>query len=272
MTTNAPTAALTAPVLCLAAAFVAVTDVAPAIAQAPAGDGRAFISVNGGLQAMTRNFSENIAFPESGGVYREVLSGAAAHEQARFESAYRFKTAMLFDVSGGVRVARHFGLGVGVSRFGIEDTARVSAQVPHPLFFDRDRSISGASPPLTRSERAIHLQALAIVPAGRSVTVTVFGGPTVFNVTQHLVTDVRFTHEYPYDTAAFSSTDTRREFGTTLGFHLGADVAYYFSAIAGIGGLIRYSRATAELPSAGDGALDIEVGGLHTVGGLRLRF
>ena len=259
----------------LAAAGAMLAGAAPAVAQAPAGDARVFITVNGGLQTMTSGFSENVVFLESGGEYpteRGVISDAAAREQARFESDYRFENGTLFDVSGGVRVASYFGVGLGVSRFNIEETASVSAQVPHPIHFERDRTISGASPPLDREESAVHLQALVVLPVNRSLTVTGFGGPSFFNVKQQLVTDVNFTHAYPYGMAAFSSAVVDRESGSTVGFNVGADVAFYFTGNVGVGWLTRYSRGTLELPSAGDDTLDIETGGLHTAVGLRLRF
>lgn len=256
----------------LAGAAVALAAAAPASAQAPPGEARVFVTVNGGLQALTRGFSENVVFPESGGAYEDVLSGAAAQEQARFTSDYRPRNGTLLDASGGVRIASHFGIGIGVSRFSYEDAASVAALAPHPFFLDRDRSLSGASPPLTRGETAVHLQALALAPASPSVTVTVFGGPTFFDVSQQLVTDVRFTHEYPYDTAAFASAAASRKSGSKIGFNVGADVVWYFSTRVGIGWLTRYSRAVVELPSAGGGAVEVPAGGLHTAGGLRLRF
>ena len=262
-------------VVWLAAAGATLAGAAPTHAQAPAGDARVFVSVNGGLQTLTSGFSEDIVFMESGGAYptdRGVISDAAAHEQARFESDYRFENPTLLDVSGGVRVAPYFALGVGVSRFMIEETASVSAQVPHPFFPERDRSISGASPPLTREERAIHLQALVVLPVTRSFTVTGFGGPTFFEVKQQLVTDVNFTHAYPYDTAEFSSAVTGQESSDAAGFNVGVDVAFYFSGNVGIGWLTRYSRAMVEVPSASGEPLDIEAGGLHTAVCLRLRF
>ncbi len=256
----------------LATAVIALVGAAPARAQAPAGDARVFVTLNGGLQTQTSGFSEDIAFPETGGVYREVVSGAAAQERASFESDYRFANPTLLDVSGAVRVAPYFALGVGMSRFMMEETASVSAQVPHPLFFNRDRSISGSSPPLTRRETAVHLQALVVVPVTGSFTVTGFGGPTFFTVEQQLVTDVNFTHAYPYDTATFSSAVTGPQSADTVGFNVGADVAYYFTGNVGVGWLTRYSRAMVEVPSAGGETLDIEAGGLHTAVGLRLRF
>ncbi|MYK88548.1 MAG: hypothetical protein F4018_09490 [Acidobacteria bacterium] len=224
---------------------------------------------------MTSGFSESIVFMESGALYpadEGVISHAAAREQARFESGYRFENAPLLDVSGGVRLASYFGVGIGVSRFNIEETASVSAQVPHPFFLHRDRSISGDSPPLSRRETAVHLQGLAVVPAASSFTVTAFGGPTLFSVEQQLVTDVNFTHAYPYDTASFSSAVIDRKSNSAVGFHVGADVAYYFSSNVGIGWLTRYSRAAVELPSASGEMVEIDAGGLHTAVGLRVRF
>ena len=110
-----------------------------------------------------------------------------------------------------------------------------------------------------------------VVPVTNSLTVMGFAGPTLFNVEQQLVTDVNFTHAYPFDTATFSSAVTSRQSASTIGFNVGADVTWYFTAHVGIGWFTRYSRATLELPSAGNGTLDTRAGGLHTAGGLRLR-
>ena len=101
ITTHSNTRSSSSLALWLAAVVLTLTGVAHPHAQQPAGDARTFISINGGLQALTGSFSESVGFPESGGVYREVLSAAAAQEQARFESDYRYRAGSLFDVSGG---------------------------------------------------------------------------------------------------------------------------------------------------------------------------
>ena len=69
MTTHAPARAPLGPASLLAAALAALTGASPALAQDPTGDARAFITINGGLQAMTSGFSENIVFRESGNLY-----------------------------------------------------------------------------------------------------------------------------------------------------------------------------------------------------------
>ena len=103
MTTHSNTRPSTALPLWLAAAVLTLTGVASSHAQQPAGNARTFISVNGGLQALTGSFTESVVFPESGGVYREVLPAAAAQEQARLKSDYRYRTGPLFD-EGVVKV------------------------------------------------------------------------------------------------------------------------------------------------------------------------
>ena len=252
-------------------AVVVLLLAAPAAAQVSEGAGRGFISINGGLQPSTSDFSDTVVFAASGGVYTERVSGAAAQEPASFTSTSSIDAGTLFDVNGGVRLWRTLGIGVGVSRAALGVATNVWAQVPHLFVFGRDRSIAGTAP-LTREETAVHVQVLAILPVSEAFAVRVFGGPTFFTVTQDLVSDVEFTHSYPYATAAFSAATTVSAQESKVGFNVGADVAYYFSTHVGVGWLTRYSAATIDLPSVNGGTVSITAGGLHTAGGLRLRF
>jgi hypothetical protein len=64
------------------------------------------------------------------------------------------------------------------------------------------------------------------------------------------------------------------------GYHVGADVAYLFTKHIGVGGLIRYSRASADvenlLESARTGSSNtsasLDLGGLQVLAGVRIRF
>lgn len=258
------------PAAWLAAAFAALLcSAAPALAQPPS---RAFIIVNAGVQALTSGFSQSAVFTDST-IYGPLVSEAAAHEQSSFESAYGFDPGgTLADASIGVHVWSYLGIGLGVSQFDIEEPASVSAQLPQPLFFDRSRSISGMSAPLSRRERAVHLHLLMTIPATRSFSIMLFGGPTYFDTEQDLVADVQFDQSYPFDTATFSSAVASDESGQTIGYHAGVDIAWYFTDSIGVGLLTRFSRGTLKLPSVGGGAVDIETGGVQAAAGLRLRF
>ena len=171
-----------------------------------------------------------------------------------------------------MRVWRNLAVGVAVSAFGKESDTSVTARIPHPFFFDRDRQVSGSPGDLRREETAVHVQAIWVVPVSAALEVAVFGGPTFFNISQDLVTDVLFTQVYPYDTATYAGISTGRQSESKVGFNVGADVSFYFSGHVGVGWLARFSRATIDLPSQDGGTVTVDTGGFQTGGGLRLRF
>ena len=258
------------------AAAVVVAMASPARAQTRAGDGRGFIGVNGGLQALAAAFTEDVVFGDSGGVYAVtpvgLLSAAAAQERARFTGGHAPAAAPVIDASAGYRVGGNFVLALAVSFVTGEGEAMVSARAPHPFFHNRDREFSGVATGLVRQELGIHLQAQYVAPVTDSLAVALFGGPTVISLQQDLVADVQFRQPYPYETAAYDRAFAGGQSGTGVGFNAGVDLAYYFSDLAGVGVLARYTRATVDLASASGGTVGVPAGGLHVGGGLRLRF
>lgn len=260
----------------LAAAIVVAAIASPAAAQMREWGGRGFVHVNGGLQLAATEFTDDVVFADSGGVYSArpvgLLSAAAAQEEARFSGGHTPAAAPGFDAGAGFRVAGNFALGAAVSYAAAEGEATVSGRAPHPFFPDRDREFSGLAAGLRRQELGVHVQALYLVPVTDSFTVTLFGGPTMISLQQDLVADVQFRQEYPYETASYDTAIAGGQSGTGIGFNAGADLAYYFSEVAGVGLLARYSRATVDLASAAGGTLGVPAGGLQVGGGLRLKF
>ena len=230
---------------------------APAMAQTLS---RGWISVNGGYQATTNDFSDGATFTEHA-------------EQGRFDSDYTVKGGPTFDIAGGARIIGPLAVGVGVTRVSRSTPIVLSAEVPHPFFFSTPRTVEGEIGGLKREELAVHLQARGVFPVGNRMQVMVFGGPSFFSVKQGMVTDFNITETYPYDTAAFSSGVTTEAKESKVGFNAGGDVAFFFSRQVGVGFGVQFSGADVELPSAASGATaDVKVGGLQAGGGLRLRF
>ena len=54
--------------------------------------------------------------------------------------------------------------------------------------------------------------------------------------------------------------------------HAGADVAWQFSSSIGVGGMVRYSRASTTVSATNNTSVDVKVGGLQVGGGIRFRF
>jgi opacity protein-like surface antigen len=239
-----------------AAAFALIAT--PALAQT--GESfRGFVSVNGGYQASSTDFRDSIAVTEF-------------VEQGSVDSSYTVKGGPQLDIAGGARVWRSLGIGVGVTRFSKSGAASVAGKIPHPFFFNQARSVEGEAAGLKREELAVHIQAMAIVPGGERLSLAVFAGPSFFNIKQGIVQRLQYSQQYPYDTATFSGVDTDTPSESAIGFNAGADVGYFFARNVGIGGVIRFSRASADFTSIDGETLGVDAGGVQAGAGLRLRF
>jgi hypothetical protein len=195
-------------------------------------------------------------------------------ENAIIDASYKFRHGPVFDGGASVRLAGHVSVGVTVSSAMEKADAAVSAAIPHPFFFRTPRTIAGTAGGQRHDELVTHIQAIYTLHPKAAVDVALSAGPSVFHVTQDVVTDVVFTDTYPYDTPVFTSAGSQRVTASNaVGFNVGADVGVRLSRHAGVGAGVRFSRANASLTVPGStAAVSIDAGGTHIVGGLRLYF
>ena len=217
-----------------------------------------YISANGLFQATSNDFDD-----------RATVRVNA--ENGRFDTDYDVGGGPAFDVSGGVVVwQQRLAVGVGLTRFATSTTTTINAHIPHPFFFNQARSVTGEFEG-DRSELAVHIQARWLAPVSDKLLLTIFGGPSFFQVEQTIVNDIVYTESYPFDTAPFSRAIADEQSESKIGFNVGGDFAYYFSNLVGVGGIAQYSAATVDM-AVPSGTADVKAGGLQVGGGLRLRF
>ena len=234
-----------------------------------------YVTVGGGLQTRPPRLSQLLVFDDTGDAYGGRVSSAAAWEASSFEADYRFDNPLVLDAGATFRVAAHVGIGIGVSHLDTADPAALTSVVPHPFFFERPREFDGASMPLTRQETALHLSGVFVWPIDERFTVMAFGGPTLFDLCQDIVTDVEFVHSYPYAAAEYGSAVSSTRTAQALGYYVGTDVSWYFTGHFGAGVLVRWTAAPVSLVPLSRGAvapLDIDLGGLYAAAGVRVRF
>jgi hypothetical protein len=193
-------------------------------------------------------------------------------EKGEFDAGYAGGEAPLYEVTLGRRLRGRLGLGLAWSRSSLSDSADIAARLPHPFLFERPRSVEGVQGGLSRDETAMHLSLRWLLRDGPKVEVAVFGGPSRIDLDHELVSAVRFTQTYPFDTATFAGVDRRRASGSATGWHVGVDVARYLGKRAGLGAVARYSDASVDLTTRGDETVSVSAGGLQVVVDLRLRF
>ena len=220
---------------------------------------RVRITINAGQQTSTSTFGQ-------AGRFQEFL------EDATFTGDHRIDRDWFYEGGVSVRVASGFTAGVAVSHFSASDAVAVRAGIPHPFFFDRPRQVSDTPGGLIREETGVHILLGWVIPATDRFEIGIAFGPSILQVKQDLVERVGYTHAYPYDEAQSAGVVTGRPTETATGFNAGADLTWKFSRHAGIGGVIRFSRARIETTGGAGDAVSFDAGGLHAGGGLRLIF
>jgi hypothetical protein len=184
-----------------------------------------------------------------------------------------------FDFGGGYMLSRLVGVGVSISGNAYKDPAAVSVTMPDPFFFND--SATGAlitEDLLERRERGVHMQAMVnATPNAERLRVRVFGGPSYFHVQQHLVSDIGFIQSaspfFPGNDVSLTGYEASAVDGNGWGFHGGADVGVFFNRLVGIGGTVRFSRATVSMADPlSESNIDAKAGGVQFGGGLRFKF
>lgn len=240
----------------LAAAWLAL-----AASSAQAQD-RVRVFAGGGQQVTAATFEQSATFQQY-------------FEQGSLKAERTIPKAPFFDVGAAVRLAGGLHAGVTMSFFTDNGAGTVTAQVPHPFFFNQPRTVTSEVPGITRKETAAHIQALWTAPAAGGLELTFFGGPSVFMTEQRYVKGFNLSlasEVYPYDALALpgASTGTFKE--TIVGYNAGVDLTWRVAPHVGLGILIRHSRGTETVTPAGAQPARVEVGGLHAGGGIRLIF
>lgn len=218
------------------------------------------VSINVGAQLSSTTFSST------------TTTTPVFLETASINTSYTVPKGKLFDGGFLYRPFGRFGVGVSLSSFSERSDGAITGSIPHPFFFNTPRTLTGTAASLERSEFAADIQA-AYLYQSRRYDVVISGGPTIFRVSQDLVSNAAYTETYPYDSVTFTSATIVKAEGTKTGFNVGADIAYKLSKALGVGGLVRFSRATVSLPlTSSASGVSVDAGGLQVAGGVRFYF
>lgn len=232
------------------AGLALITTAGAAAAQGPA-PYDFFISANMALQPSARTFNVS-ARPEIYG------------ESALINSLAGVDGSGMVDLQGGYRVVERLWAVVGLtSTVAGRSEARVVAQVPDPLLYDRAITRESSLRDLKHTERFAHLSLMWTHPLTRRIDGSALVGPSYGKVFQQVVRNIAVP------TGTQNATPIpEEETATRLGFHLGGDLTYRLTPSVGVGVMARFVRATATLPS---GAV-LKIGGLQYGAGVRFGF
>jgi hypothetical protein len=149
-------------------------------------------------------------------------------------------------------------------------TARISAQLPHPIFYATPRSLTGEAE-ARRAETAFHLGFAKILHRSATYQLTAGGGPSVFLVNQELLDTLQYDEVYPYDSVTFTGATFARHSKAAFGAHVQVDFAKPMTRKVSLQVLGRYSYGLAKIPVNGSTA-KTQAGGAQVGAGLRVGF
>jgi len=186
------------------------------------------------------------------------------------------------DFGGGVIVRNRWVFGASFDRTAETSPAEVVLTLRHPEYHP---TLTGtaATEPLERVEQGLHFSVGMNVPITSAFSLRVFGGPSYLTRDQAILDDLDFHEPQDQVTGAYSAkvdwTETKQVHSSAWGYHVGADGSYFFSKYVGVGGQLRYSRATFETENALQSRLEdrpmtdrVTGGGLSLAAGIRIRF
>jgi hypothetical protein len=223
--------------------------------QAPWND-RVFANVSFGVQVGSEDVSRTQVFD----IYQE---------QASIRTTSEVGSGPAFDVVVGGRLRGPFGAALGLMFRNKDRDATIDASIPDPIFFDQPRTVARTLGGLTHGETWITPMFVWYRPLTELVEdleLMVMAGPAIVRVEHEQVgTDFTLT-ETPGGPDLGVTTGTVNKTG--VGFSIGGDLRYLLTPTIGVGGFLRFARASVDV--ADDVSLD--VGGLQLGVGVRIRY
>ncbi len=192
-------------------------------------------------------------------------------EPGEMAARYGRSDATAFEASMGYSVQGRLAIAVTLSTSSHDMDVDVAAELPHPFFFDRPRSVEGAVA-AAREQLSLHVSAMWRVREGKKLEFALFGGPSWFELEKEILAGLEFESAYPYDEAMLTEGNVLTHSSVTPGLHLGAEAAWWFRPRAGLLGTIRHVYGPDEFELPDGTRIDLDAGGLQALIGLRFRF
>lgn len=193
-------------------------------------------------------------------------------EDADFRARHTLGTGGSLAVHGAIRVWQRLTIGAAGTYDIGSTTLAVDARLPHPLFFNRHRSVEGLLSDLDSSETGLDLRVGWLLPLSDRLTLHAAGGPSWVWLRHPVLRELRYSEAFPFNTATFTGGDTSRIRGSGPGIHAGVEVGWALSPHVGVelGASVRH--VSVDLQPGNQPELRMSARRLRLRGGLRLAF
>lgn len=187
-------------------------------------------------------------------------------ETATIAVSRKIKSGPIFDMTAGLlSIKGPIGLAANVLTWKRDSDGLAEATVPHPIFYDQPREVSGTLTAMKHQETWLGILATWRRPLTPKIDLMILAGPAVAFV----------VHEVP-TSATVSESSLGPDVHLTLvteekqlwGYEVGGDIRYALTNMIGVGGFARVTGARGHIRDVAT----LELGGFSAGGGVRLRF
>ena len=213
----------------------------------------------------------NALYNPSGIGFSDTSTFTSYLEEGSSTRTYDGGKGIVFEAGAIVDVWQELGVMGSVELYQSDFDGVFEESLPHPLYFERPRTVEGDLTGLEYSEKAVHIDAVYTRDFAK-ITVDVFGGPTFFFTSAEILDTVTTASEYPFDEATVRSTTSRTFDDNPIGFNAGGALTWRLSKVFGIAFQARYSHAAIGIAREGSEEIELDAGGFRVGGGIRLSF
>jgi len=213
---------------------------------------KGYVTFNLGVQAGSDNLETSSSF-------------TLYDEPATVTSTQKISGGAFFEIGGAYRVwGNNLLAGVSYTRTKSDADVAITGSIPDPVVTDHPRAVTASQRDAEHAEGTIHLDAIWMMPVANKLDVGLFAGPSIFRVSQDTITTLTVTEPGPVVNAPLSEVTK-----TSFGVNFGVDVQYLVMKKVAVGGVARYTFASAEIDGADD---TLRLGGFQIGVGARYRF
>jgi hypothetical protein len=213
----------------------------------------------------------NGAFNPAGLSFSDSSTFTSFLEEGSSSRTYDGGKGAVFEGGALVGITDDLGVMGSIELYQSDFDATFEESLPHPLFFDEPRVVSGAVTGLEYSEKAVHLDAVYTRDFS-DWTVDLFGGPSFFFTNTEVLNTVNAESSYPFDEAAVRSTSSVQLDDNPIGFNAGGALTWRLTDVLGVVFQVRYSHASIGVAREGANEIELDAGGFRVGGGIRLSF
>lgn len=193
-------------------------------------------------------------------------------ERGDFTARHSVSTAPGIAVHADGRLWQHLTIGGGLGYESSGVDIAVNARLPHPFFFNRPRSVSGNLEDASQHALGVALRVGWQIPLTERFDLHVVGGPMWLRLEYPVVTGVRFTEAFPFNSATFAGASTVSGHAWGAGLMVGSDVGWRWRRHIGMGAGVAFRRVDVDVTSPPDRRVSVDAGRVRVHAGVRLTY